>query len=627
MAQSWMERQQGWLHFEGTRVSMQYSVPRDQRSGDQPRLMNDWICAKCGVQNFRRRDACFKCSGPRTEYDCSAEQDDELSTHPTNTVLLSGLDALTTEDAVLNVLGPLTKLPLKSVRIGRDPLTTMSRGVCYVEMNSVVDSMFLHNQLLADPPMIDGKTVEVGYHKQQAGHQMVSNASQNNAAANSALAAAQWTNKSSGATTTPAARKFTDAEILKMAEYSANLYAKSDEERKTYIDYYKKYYREGGDTGPALAALQATSNSPDLGTVMVGGVEYKKFPTPDVSTYQYDDTSGYYYDKVSTLYYDATSQYYFNSKNNKFCYWDAEHQTFLPAPEGDSSDKSKEVKEKDKSKSAKKIQRDMEKWARKQESKKEKEQNKVSASVGQEQNVGGGGRKNTEDIAFSILQCKDRETREGSQASLPSLVGYGSEEEEPVAAQPEEVQLQGVSAAELALADWDKLACLLCARQFQTREKLQKHNTMSDLHNKNLEEWRNRNGGNRTSQDRENELQYRDRAKERRNKFGDDDKPANKFKEKYMRAMADVAATGGAGATEAPKLDESNVGNRMLQKMGWKDGLGLGKKNQGRTEIISTQSRTAQSGLGTAQPNLGPNDTYKDIARKTLWNRYNDNDQ
>jgi hypothetical protein len=49
-----------------------------------------------------------------------------------------------------------------------------------------------------------------------------------------------------------------------------------------------------------------------------------------------------------------------------------------------------------------------------------------------------------------------------------------------------------------------------------------------------------------------------------------------------MKAMADVAAGGGgAGQAEAaPKLDESNVGNRMLQKMGWKDGLGLGKKNQ-----------------------------------------------
>ena len=76
-------------------------------------------------------------------------------------VLLSGLDALTTEDSVLNTLGPLTKLPLKSVRIGRDPLTNMSRGVCYVEMNSVVDSMFLHNQLFAEPPVIDGRQVEV----------------------------------------------------------------------------------------------------------------------------------------------------------------------------------------------------------------------------------------------------------------------------------------------------------------------------------------------------------------------------------------------------------------------------------------------------------------------------------
>ena len=65
---------------------------------------------------------------------------------------------------VLNTLGPLTKLPLKSVRVARDSLTSMSRGVCYVEMNSVVDAMFLHNQLLANPPAIEGKIVEVsGY--------------------------------------------------------------------------------------------------------------------------------------------------------------------------------------------------------------------------------------------------------------------------------------------------------------------------------------------------------------------------------------------------------------------------------------------------------------------------------
>ena len=63
-------------------------------------------------------------------------------------VILSGLDALTTEDSVLNILGSLTKLPMKSVRIGRDPLTNMSRGVCYVEMNSVVGSKFRRIQWL-----------------------------------------------------------------------------------------------------------------------------------------------------------------------------------------------------------------------------------------------------------------------------------------------------------------------------------------------------------------------------------------------------------------------------------------------------------------------------------------------
>ena len=68
----------------------------------------------------------------------------------------------------------------------------------------------------------------------------------------------------------------------------------------TTVQYYTNHCREGGDTGPALVALQEkASASSDLGTVMVGGVEYQRFPTPDVSKYQYDDTSGYYYDKVA----------------------------------------------------------------------------------------------------------------------------------------------------------------------------------------------------------------------------------------------------------------------------------------------------------------------------------------
>ncbi len=35
---------------------------------------------------------------------------------------------------------------------------------------------------------------------------------------------------------------------------------------------------------------------------------------------------------------------------------------------------------------------------------------------------------------------------------------------------------------EASLTDWTKMACLLCKRQFSTKEMLMKHQNMSDLH-------------------------------------------------------------------------------------------------------------------------------------------------
>ena len=49
-----------------------------------------------------------------------------------------------------------------------------------------------------------------------------------------------------------------------------------------------------------------------------------------------------------------------------------------------------------------------------------------------------------------------------------------------------------------------------------------------------------------------------------------------------MRAMQEVESK------ELPEknIGSDNIGSKMLQKMGWKEGLGLGKTNQGRTDII-----------------------------------------
>ena len=121
-----------------------------------------------------------------------------------------------------------------------------------------------------------------------------------------------------------------------------------------------------------------------------------------------------------------------------------------------------------------------------------------------------------------------------------------------------------------------------------------RHNQISDLHKQNLAEHHRKMGGALAGFEDDGgpsgmQLQYRDRAKERRQKYGADDAPKpNRLKEKYLRAVehmeTSAAAVGGADGKK--KIGSDNKGNKMLQKMGWKDGQGLGKKNQGRTEIV-----------------------------------------
>lgn len=83
---------------------------------------------------------------------------------------------------------------------------------------------------------------------------------------------------------------------------------------------------------------------------------------------------------------------------------------------------------------------------------------------------------------------------------------------------------------------------------------------------------------------------YRDRAKERRLKYGEGDPPPpNRSRERFeheIKNMQKRQKDGGGGPAPAMPISSSNVGSRLLQKMGWSEGQGLGRKNQGRTQII-----------------------------------------
>jgi len=661
------------------RAVMQYSLPRDAgKPGDtgSPRLIHhDWICAKCGVQNFRRRDHCFKCNGPKT--DLEGEGYDEVSSHPTNTVFLRGLDALSTEDSVLNCLMLLTQLPIKSIRIGRDTLTQTSRGVCYVEMNSVVDAMFLHNQLLGEPPTVDDKLVSISYHKSSQQTEERNNTA-HSAAANAAMAAAQWSHqgqKPLDEQSISIQGPYSEEEIERLAEYSASTYAKNESEKTTYLEYYRSYYRDGGTMdGSSTNGTNANSNGTeqsnstsnvkakenDLATVTVDGVDYKRYATPDVSTYVYDETSGYYYDATTTLYYDANSQYYFNSKTNQYMYWSSENETFLPAPDSkDNSGQDGDKKEdkKDKVKTAKRIAKNMEKWAKTLNQRKEaaktnqvtptpqgQSERVTKINIGFNKNVNSDqNNAGAEDIAFSMLNKRDGNGISANHTNIHA-VGVSSHEQNneplppgirPLPTKSGNMGLTGLASynsdsdeesstsrstgGEEKLTDWDKMACLLCQRQFPSKDKLTKHNQKSDLHIQNLENWRNRHGG-AVGDSISDTQQYRDRAKERRAKFGEADAPKpNKLKEKYMRAMQEEESKG----LPEKNIGSDNIGSKMLQRMGWKEGLGLGKTNQGRTDIIEAEQRTQKAGLGSSGPvRSNPNDSYKDCVKRTMYQRY-----
>ena len=60
------------------------------------------------------------------------------------------------------------------------------------------------------------------------------------------------------------------------------------------------------------------------------------------------------------------------------------------------------------------------------------------------------------------------------------------------------------------------------------------------------------------------------------------------------------SVTSVVGGSTSP-IDETNVGNRMLQEMGWKPGNGLGRREDGIKEPVSARLRPRHAGLGFSQ--------------------------
>ncbi|WWD08598.1 hypothetical protein V865_006711 [Kwoniella europaea PYCC6329] len=172
------------------------------------------------------------------------------------------------------------------------------------------------------------------------------------------------------------------------------------------------------------------------------------------------------------------------------------------------------------------------------------------------------------------------------------------------------------------LATTGKVACLLCQRQFKSEDVLKKHVAQSDLHKTNLSDANVREAGMKrknalassssTIGEGSQQPKYRDRAAERREAFNQpsvpvpEESPSWQLEQAKKRKFAEGPKPPSPVPPPPPPgmepgKDESNVGNQLLAKMGWKTGTGLGKGNEGRVDPILVQQFENRAGLGASK--------------------------
>lgn len=164
----------------------------------------------------------------------------------------------------------------------------------------------------------------------------------------------------------------------------------------------------------------------------------------------------------------------------------------------------------------------------------------------------------------------------------------------------------------VSYADLDQMCCLLCRRKFISEPSLRRHEQLSDLHKKNMDD---ETLVKKATKDlkvlgKEPTSNYRDRAKERRLVHNQPQKPKPHLPRKQTQASKTDESK-----DATPSKPAMSKGAGLLAKMGWSAGAGLGAEGAGRTEIIETLAYKAGVGLGAEGGKLG--DAVEEAARAT----------
>ncbi|KAF7232916.1 hypothetical protein EG68_09869 [Paragonimus skrjabini miyazakii] len=342
-----------------------------------------------------------------------------------------------------------------------------------------------------------------------------------------------------------------------------------------------------------------------------------------------------------------------------------------------------------KGKSAQQIAKEMEKWAKRMNAQKKNPiavAQRSDSSNAENSRTADTGYAMLEAIAAASATNDNRLNTSGNNNST-LVAQYGGPDDSDDSGQGDSVthKRKGLSDADLEaegkvaeeeakLLDWAKLACLLCSRGFKDAATLQKHRSFSSLHIENLNKLRLKNGlhalpvptstdssttastsntansnmsiasllqiGAEAANDHAKSVaarqtnirstgpsQYRDRAKERRERYGAPSPPRKRVNSPPPTTppIIPLPPVVPNPALVPPQSAGPNVGSRLMEKMGWQTGQGLGRANQGRTQIIEAEFREAGVGLGIKTSKRGPpSDNYKDNVKRAMFARFHE---
>ncbi|XP_076613410.1 RNA-binding protein 5-like isoform X2 [Chaetodon auriga] len=679
----WMETNQNKLVIQGKSVALHYS---NRRQNVENWLCNacgvfnfrkKLKCFRCGATKVERESP--GSSGLNAE---SQQQGECIG----DTIILRNVGPVSTVDGILNALASYANLSAGNIRLIKDKQTGQNRGFAFVQLSTPLEASQLLTvlQSLQPPLKLDGKTIGVDFAKSARKDSVQPDGIRATAlsVASTAIAAAQWSSSQIQQGPGTTSDYITLPEAFAQQTQNYHLWQQQQQQQQpegsaavtgdgllgaapdmktlipattgVVISQAAQLYQPAIISQPALqshllvrtadaeqeaasvctASLVTPAPSTAAATVCAAPTaNTTALVAPDASTYQYNEPSGYYYNAQTGLYYDPSSQYFYNSETQQYLYWVSEKQTYVPAStELDTSTEAaskepRDKKEKPKNKSAQQIIKDMARWAKSCNKQKEslksssqslgpskEEDRKESAAADAgfflfEKKMGG-----FDMTSLVTQQCKIPEQDTSAKSCL--VAGYNGEGD------AEESALDRAAHEEGRITDWKKMVCLLCRRQFPNKEALLRHQQLSDLHKQNLEIHRRSKLTEAELEElerKETELKYRDRAAERREKYGVPEPPAPK--RKFYQPPAPTVNY------EQPTKDgltSDNIGSKMLQAMGWQEGKGLGRHQQGITTPISASLRTKGTGLGIkgSSYELSASDTYKDAVRKAMFSRF-----